>query len=85
MGVMGFFLVLFLKLSPISEEFSRVHFSIAFFHFFSDGLLRARDVALTSSSRTFALFPALSRSAMQLIENPLILCLRPIRLKLLFK
>lgn len=45
-----------------------------FFDFFSDGLCCAKDVALTSRSRTFALFPALSRSVVQLIENPLILC-----------
>lgn len=43
-----------------------------FADFSSDSLLSVRDVALTSSSRTCALFPPLTRRAMQLSEKPLI-------------
>ncbi|KYO23187.1 hypothetical protein Y1Q_0005622 [Alligator mississippiensis] len=51
-------------------------------------LLSAEETGLTSSSHsrtTFALFPVPVQNAVQVIENPLILCLHPIRLKLLFK
>lgn len=52
MGDTGVFLVLFSKLSLISEEFTQELVSQFLFHSFSGDLLCAGDAALTSSSKT---------------------------------
>lgn len=59
--------------SKLSEEFTQELVSQSLFYSFSGDLLCAGDSVLTSSSRTFPFLPVLSLSALQLIENPLIL------------